>query len=149
MYGITLTRLHPSCSLQWNPASPLRHAGLLLLLGVSAMQCPISVRAGDVLRFEYAERNRIGLPIVWKPRIIVVSSLRDTLAAPLQRSAYQQQQPVYQQQPAYQQPLQMNVHQTTVVQQRRDFPHILHLVLTIITCGAWLPIWIIHYLISQ
>jgi len=27
------------------------------------------------------------------------------------------------------------------------FPHVLHLVITICTCGCWLPIWIIHYIV--
>ncbi|WP_218841157.1 hypothetical protein [Nocardia amikacinitolerans] len=31
---------------------------------------------------------------------------------------------------------------------RSAFPHGLHLVLSLITCGMWLPIWLIHYLIS-
>ncbi len=31
---------------------------------------------------------------------------------------------------------------------RPAFPHGLHLVLSLITCGMWLPIWLIHYLIS-
>jgi hypothetical protein len=34
------------------------------------------------------------------------------------------------------------------VYQHRDFPHVLHAVLTVITCGAWLPVWIIHYMIT-
>lgn len=32
---------------------------------------------------------------------------------------------------------------------RRDFPHVLHLILTIFTAGLWLPIWIIHYVIWE
>jgi len=31
---------------------------------------------------------------------------------------------------------------------KRDFPHLLHLVLTILTCGLWLPIWILAYIFS-
>lgn len=31
---------------------------------------------------------------------------------------------------------------------RRAFPHGLHLVLSLITCGLWLPIWLIHYLVA-
>ncbi|MFI5539060.1 MULTISPECIES: hypothetical protein [Nocardia] len=31
---------------------------------------------------------------------------------------------------------------------RSAFPHGLHLVLSLVTCGMWLPIWLIHYLIS-
>jgi hypothetical protein len=27
----------------------------------------------------------------------------------------------------------------------RSFPHLMHFVLTFFTCGAWLPIWILHY----
>ena len=30
---------------------------------------------------------------------------------------------------------------------RSSFPHGLHIVLTIFTCGAWFPIWIIHFII--
>ncbi len=36
---------------------------------------------------------------------------------------------------------------TTVIQQKKGFPHLLHLILTILTCGIWLPIWIIHCVI--
>lgn len=37
---------------------------------------------------------------------------------------------------------------TTVVVQvaGRDFPHLLHLILTICTCGFWLPVWVLHYI---
>lgn len=31
----------------------------------------------------------------------------------------------------------------------RSFPHGLHLVLTLITCGLWSPIWLIHYLLAS
>ncbi|MBF6258686.1 hypothetical protein IU436_16525 [Nocardia farcinica] len=31
---------------------------------------------------------------------------------------------------------------------QRAFPHGLHLVLSLITCGLWLPVWLIHYLVS-
>lgn len=27
------------------------------------------------------------------------------------------------------------------------FPHVLHLVITVCTCGLWLPVWITHYII--
>lgn len=37
---------------------------------------------------------------------------------------------------------------TVVVLNHRTFPHTMHLILTILTCGFWLPIWLIHYLIS-
>lgn len=30
----------------------------------------------------------------------------------------------------------------------RGFPHTLHAVLTFFTCGLWLPVWVIHYLVS-
>jgi len=36
----------------------------------------------------------------------------------------------------------------TVVYQK-SFPHGLHLVLTIVTCGVWLPVWIIHYIVRS
>lgn len=29
----------------------------------------------------------------------------------------------------------------------KSFPHVLHLVLTLLTCGIWLPVWIVHYVI--
>lgn len=32
---------------------------------------------------------------------------------------------------------------------KRSFPHGLHLILTLITCGLWSPIWLIHYLLSD
>jgi predicted RNA-binding Zn-ribbon protein involved in translation (DUF1610 family) len=37
---------------------------------------------------------------------------------------------------------------TTVVVQGggREFPHFLHLILTIFTCGLWLPVWVLHYI---
>ncbi len=37
---------------------------------------------------------------------------------------------------------------TTVVVhgERRQFPHFRHLIMTIITFGAWFPIWILAYL---
>ena len=40
-------------------------------------------------------------------------------------------------------------HTTVVVKTHRTFPHVLHLVLTVITCGVWLPVWILHYLFSS
>ncbi|WP_157122059.1 hypothetical protein [Nocardia violaceofusca] len=32
---------------------------------------------------------------------------------------------------------------------KRSFPHGLHLVLTLITCGLWSPIWLVHYLLAD
>ncbi|NKY49726.1 hypothetical protein [Nocardia vermiculata] len=32
---------------------------------------------------------------------------------------------------------------------KRSFPHGLHLVLTLISCGLWSPIWLIHYLVAD
>lgn len=43
---------------------------------------------------------------------------------------------------------QQNISQTVVVH-RGDayrFPHLLHLLLTIITFGLWFPIWVLHYI---
>lgn len=37
---------------------------------------------------------------------------------------------------------------TVVVINHRAFPHVMHLIITLVTCGFWLPIWLIHYLIS-
>lgn len=36
----------------------------------------------------------------------------------------------------------------SVIIVKNAFPHMLHLILTILTVGLWAPIWIIHYLIS-
>jgi DNA-directed RNA polymerase subunit RPC12/RpoP len=41
------------------------------------------------------------------------------------------------------------VHNTVVVQNVTPFPHVLHLILTIMTCGMWSPIWLIHYLATR
>jgi hypothetical protein len=30
----------------------------------------------------------------------------------------------------------------------RRFPHILHLVLTVLTCGLWSPVWLLHYVLT-
>jgi hypothetical protein len=35
-----------------------------------------------------------------------------------------------------------------VVHRGGRFPHLLHLIITIFTCGAWLPVWILIYLFS-
>lgn len=35
---------------------------------------------------------------------------------------------------------------TVVVNSGRGFPHFLHLILTIFTCGFWFPIWVLHYI---
>jgi hypothetical protein len=29
------------------------------------------------------------------------------------------------------------------------FPHLLHLFLTLVTCGIWLPLWIIHWILHE
>ena len=31
---------------------------------------------------------------------------------------------------------------------QRDFPHAVHGVLTLLTCGFWLPVWVICYVLS-
>lgn len=50
-------------------------------------------------------------------------------------------------------PVPMNmVHQFPPAPQivvKRSFPHGLHLILTLITCGLWSPIWLIHYLLAD
>lgn len=33
-----------------------------------------------------------------------------------------------------------------VVAQKRDFPHLIHLFLSVCTAGAWILIWLLHYL---
>jgi predicted RNA-binding Zn-ribbon protein involved in translation (DUF1610 family) len=42
-----------------------------------------------------------------------------------------------------------SVHQTTVVKvtTNRHFPHLMHFILTVVTCGIWLPVWIIHFVV--
>lgn len=56
------------------------------------------------------------------------------------------QQPVYQQQPQYYYPA--PVQQTTVVGTGAPgVPHVAHLILTLLTCGLWAPVWIIDALI--
>ena len=37
---------------------------------------------------------------------------------------------------------------TVVVINNHRFPHTMHLILSIVTCGFWLPVWLIHYMIS-
>ena len=69
-----------------------------------------------------------------------------------QRRLYEQQQPNFAQHPAaypYPPPQPYApVQQVTVNNVKHaDCPHLLHLVLTAITCGAWLPVWIIHAII--
>jgi len=65
------------------------------------------------------------------------------------QAAWQAQQP--QQQPHYAGPVQQvtvnNVVGGSVVNVRA-FPHTMHLILTLISCGMWAPIWIIHYVID-
>lgn len=29
-----------------------------------------------------------------------------------------------------------------------NFPHLLHFVITVLTCGLWLPVWVLHYCIK-
>lgn len=29
-----------------------------------------------------------------------------------------------------------------------NFPHLLHLVITVLTCGLWLPVWALHWLLK-
>lgn len=56
------------------------------------------------------------------------------------------QQPYQPAQPPYYPPMQQ-VQQTTVVQTGSRVPHGLHLVLTLLTCGLWLPVWIIDTIV--
>lgn len=30
----------------------------------------------------------------------------------------------------------------------RGFPHMIHFLLTVLTCGAWLPVWVCLWLLS-
>lgn len=32
---------------------------------------------------------------------------------------------------------------------KKPFPHLLHLILTVLSFGFWLPVWIIHRLFSD
>ncbi|WP_305779776.1 hypothetical protein [Nocardia nova] len=61
-------------------------------------------------------------------------------------------------QPAVPQPFPTPPPMMNVVQQfppgaqvvvKRSFPHGLHLVLMLITCGLWSPIWLVHYLLAD
>ena len=36
----------------------------------------------------------------------------------------------------------------THVARQRGFPHLLHLTLTLLTCGFWLPVWIVHRIVD-
>lgn len=64
-------------------------------------------------------------------------------APPVRRGAYAAHEQVYDRD------RQSTVVQTNVVvQQSGQFPHLLHLFLTILTCGFWLPAWVIHYIVS-
>lgn len=72
-----------------------------------------------------------------------------------QHQLYQQQRMAEQQRHMYQAPPPppqqfAPIQQVIVnnsVQNRSAFPHTLHLILTLVTCGAWLPVWIIHAII--
>lgn len=64
--------------------------------------------------------------------------------APMQRR--QQQQP-----PAAAQPIIVNQQfapQTPLVVYNRGTNHGLHLVLTLLTCGMWLPVWIVIFIVN-
>jgi hypothetical protein len=37
---------------------------------------------------------------------------------------------------------------TVIVESPREFPHLIHAVITVFFCGAWLPVWILHYALS-
>jgi hypothetical protein len=37
---------------------------------------------------------------------------------------------------------------TVIVESPREFPHLIHAVITVFLCGAWLPVWILHYALS-
>ena len=78
-----------------------------------------------------------------------------------QRRLAEQQHQLYQQQHMAEQHRQMYpgpppqqfapVQQVIVnnsVQTQSAFPHTMHLILTLVTCGAWLPVWIIHAIIA-
>ncbi|TCN52169.1 hypothetical protein EV641_10845 [Rhodococcus sp. SMB37] len=62
-----------------------------------------------------------------------------------QRRIAEQQRASYQA-PYYAQPHYAPIQQVTVhnMPARAECPHLLHFVLTLITCGMWLPVWIIH-----
>jgi hypothetical protein len=44
---------------------------------------PLDAGRGDLLQFEYPERNLLNVRPVWKPRIVVVHSVIDTLKHPV------------------------------------------------------------------
>jgi hypothetical protein len=31
----------------------------------------------------------------------------------------------------------------------KPFPHTMHLVITLFTCGCWLPVWLIHWIVWE
>lgn len=49
----------------------------------------------------------------------------------------------YSQQPQFNQPGYGPSHTTVIVNQKKGVNHVLHLILTIVTFGLWLPVWII------
>jgi DNA-directed RNA polymerase subunit RPC12/RpoP/ribosomal protein L40E len=69
-------------------------------------------------------------------------------AAPIQQPPQYFPQPA---QPIVHVPLHVNQHthiaqHTQVIVHKVPFNHLLHFVLTVITCGAWFPVWIIMWL---
>ena len=68
-------------------------------------------------------------------------------------AAYHHQQQFPQPQQYWQQPPPVNVAQAVTVTVNNNggsrCPHLLHFILTLITCGMWLPIWIIHAIVDS
>jgi hypothetical protein len=69
-------------------------------------------------------------------------------AAAVQRREYE---PLPPHPPSYYAPPQQVIQQRIVVKTGRGYhvPHLLHLLLTLLTFGLWLPIWIIHALLNS
>ncbi len=49
---------------------------------------------------------------------------------------------------SFDEPSQPAMVQQVVIHNHRSFPHAMHGVLTLLTCGFWLPIWVICYLMG-
>lgn len=50
---------------------------------------PLQAARGELLRFEYPERNLISVRPIWRPRTIVVDRIVDTMAAPVPAKWFQ------------------------------------------------------------
>lgn len=70
----------------WHPARrPRQRRPLIIDPKVSEMRpkSPVDAGIGDLLSFEYPERNLIGVRPVWKPRLLLVERIIDTMTEPI------------------------------------------------------------------